>query len=104
MATIYGGAECLGLEDEIGSLEVGKKADVIIVDLNRPHMWPRFTGEVNNVIANLVYSANAADVRTTIVDGQLLVDKGQLLGWDLEAALLKYRRQPTTFTGVPRRK
>lgn len=85
MATIYG-AECLGLEDEIGSLEVGKKADVIIVDLNRPHMWPRFTGEVNNVIANLVYSANAADVRTTIVDGKLLVDKGQLLGWDLEKA------------------
>jgi 5-methylthioadenosine/S-adenosylhomocysteine deaminase len=85
MATIYG-AKCLGLEDEIGSLEVGKKADVIIVDLKRPHMWPRFVGEVNNVIANLVYSAGAADVRTTIVDGQLLADEGRLLAVDLKTA------------------
>lgn len=74
MATI-GGARALGLAEEIGSLEVGKKGDVILVDLSGAHLRP-----INNIVNNLVYSACApADVHSVIVDGQLLVEDHQLL-------------------------
>jgi len=63
------GARTLGLEHEIGSLEVGKRADVIIVERDRPHLAPG-----SEVYSTLVYAARGSDVRTTIVDGELLVD------------------------------
>jgi 5-methylthioadenosine/S-adenosylhomocysteine deaminase len=63
------GARTLGLEDEIGSIEVGKRADLILVDRDRPHL---VTGP--DPYSTLVYSARGADVRTTIVDGEILVD------------------------------
>jgi 5-methylthioadenosine/S-adenosylhomocysteine deaminase len=69
MATI-GSARGLGLEKEIGSLEGGKKADVIIVDMQKPHLTPKL-----DVVANLVHYANGNDVETTIVDGEILMDK-----------------------------
>jgi 5-methylthioadenosine/S-adenosylhomocysteine deaminase len=69
-----GSARALGMAGEIGSLEVGKKADVILVDLRPPHLWPVFTGAHNNVVEQLVYSANAADVHTTVVDGRVLME------------------------------
>jgi 5-methylthioadenosine/S-adenosylhomocysteine deaminase len=72
MATI-GSARALGLGDEIGTLEVGKRADLIVVDLNQAHMWP-LVGD--NLLAQLVYSASGSDVRTTIVGGQVLMDDG----------------------------
>ena len=65
MATIDG-ARALGLEAEIGSIEVGKRADVIVVELNRSHSSPS-----PDVISALVYSAQASDVRSTIIDGQV---------------------------------
>jgi len=64
------GARTLGLEREIGSLEVGKKADVIVVDRDRPHLTPG-----PDPYSTLVYAARGSDVRTTIVDGELLVDE-----------------------------
>jgi cytosine/adenosine deaminase-related metal-dependent hydrolase len=64
------GARTLGLEDEIGSLEVGKRADVIVVDRDRPHLVPG-----PDPYSTLVYAARGSDVRTTIVDGALLVDE-----------------------------
>ena len=67
MATIDG-ARALGLADEIGSLEVGKRADVIIVDLNGLHSAPE-----TDVISSLVYSAQAADVSATIIDGHVVM-------------------------------
>ncbi len=73
-----GGAQALGLADEIGSLEPGKKADIIIVDLMAPHLWPIFRGRRSNVVEQLVYAANAADVRTTIVDGRVLMADRQV--------------------------
>lgn len=74
MATM-GGAKSLGMEKEIGSLEVGKKADAILVDLTGVHMRP-----INNIVNNLVYCASAAsDVETVIVDGQLVVENHKLL-------------------------
>jgi len=77
MATM-GGAQALGLDDEVGSLEPGKKADIVLVDLMAPHLWPIFRGPRTNVVEQLVYSANAADVRTTIVDGQVLMEDRQV--------------------------
>ncbi|HJZ78212.1 MAG TPA: 5'-deoxyadenosine deaminase [Vicinamibacterales bacterium] len=62
------GARTLGLEREIGSLEVGKKADVIVVDRDRPHLAP-----APDPYSTLVYAARGSDVRTTIVDGAVLV-------------------------------
>ena len=63
MATIEG-AKVLGLENEIGSIEEGKKADIILIDINKPHLYPN-----NDIATNLVYSANGADVDTVIIDG-----------------------------------
>jgi 5-methylthioadenosine/S-adenosylhomocysteine deaminase len=63
------GARTLGLEDDIGSLEPGKKADVIVVDRDRPHLAPG-----PDPYSTLVYAARGSDVRATIVDGELLVD------------------------------
>jgi 5-methylthioadenosine/S-adenosylhomocysteine deaminase len=72
MATIDG-ARAMGLADEIGSLEVGKRADVIAVDLRRLHGSPE-----TDVVSSLVYSAQASDVRTTIIDGHVVMRDGGL--------------------------
>ncbi len=85
MATL-GGAKVLGLEKEIGSLEVGKKADMIILDFNRPHLQP-----VYNVVSHLVYSAVGADVRNVIINGQIVMQNRQLLTLDEESILIKMR-------------
>jgi 5-methylthioadenosine/S-adenosylhomocysteine deaminase len=63
------GARTLGLDAEIGSIDVGKKADVIVVDRDRPHLAPG-----PDPYSTLVYAARGSDVRTTIVDGRVLVD------------------------------
>jgi 5-methylthioadenosine/S-adenosylhomocysteine deaminase len=63
------GARTLGLDEEIGSLEVGKRADVIVVDRDRPHLAPG-----PDPYSTLVYAVRGSDVRTTIVDGEVLVD------------------------------
>src|SRR5437588_39588 len=63
------GARTLGLEAEIGSIEAGKRADVIVVDRDRPHLAPG-----PDPYSTLVYAARGSDVRTTIVDGEPLVD------------------------------
>jgi len=83
MATL-GGAKVLGLDKEIGSLEVGKKADVIVLDFNRPHLQP-----IYNITSHLVYSATGADVRDVIIDGQLVMQNRQLLTLDEEKILRK---------------
>jgi 5-methylthioadenosine/S-adenosylhomocysteine deaminase len=68
MAT-RGGAAALGLADQIGSLEPGKRADLIIVSRERPHLQPD-----RNPYSTLVYAARGTDVRLTLVDGEILVD------------------------------
>jgi 5-methylthioadenosine/S-adenosylhomocysteine deaminase len=64
------GARTLGLEDEIGSIEAGKRADLIIVDRDSPHLAPG-----PDPYSTLVYAGRGTDVRTTIVDGEVLVDE-----------------------------
>ncbi len=63
------GARTLGLERDLGSLEVGKRADVIVIDRDRPHLAPG-----PDPYSTIVYAARGGDVRTTIVDGAVLVD------------------------------
>lgn len=71
------GAKALGLEKEIGSIEVGKKADLVILDLNTPSLTPR-----NNLIAGLSYSANGSEVDTVIINGQITMEGRKLLTMD----------------------
>jgi 5-methylthioadenosine/S-adenosylhomocysteine deaminase len=77
MATIQG-AKALGLDAVIGSLEIGKKADVIIIDAHKPHLVP-----VYNPVSHMVYAAKGSDVRDVIVDGRLLVQNRKLLTIDI---------------------
>lgn len=72
MATIEG-ASVLGLQDEIGTIEVGKKADIIIIDTNNIRFVPE-----NDIATTLVYAANGSDVLTTIVDGKVLMENKKL--------------------------
>ena len=83
MATL-GGAKVLGLEREVGSLEVGKKADIIILDLHRPHLQP-----IYNIVSHLVYSATGADVRDVIIDGKLVMQNRKLLTLEEETVMNK---------------
>lgn len=73
------GAEALGLGKEIGTIEIEKKADLILVDLKEAYHFPH-----HNILANLVYSAKANDVTTVIVDGQILVENRRFMKFDLE--------------------
>jgi 5-methylthioadenosine/S-adenosylhomocysteine deaminase len=66
-------ARALGLGDQIGSLEIGKRADLVVVGLDHAHLWPLVA---NNLVAQLVYSASGSDVRTTVVGGQVLMEDG----------------------------
>lgn len=83
MATM-GSARALGLAADVGSLEIGKKADIVVVDMTRPHAWPLFRENGGNVVEQLVWSCNGADVRATICDGTLLYENDELLTLDLE--------------------
>lgn len=74
-------ARVLGLEAQVGSLEVGKRADIITLDRRGLHFYPR-----NNLFADLVYSAKGADVRDVFVDGRPLMRDGEILGGDLDEA------------------
>ncbi|WP_405306231.1 amidohydrolase family protein [Methanobrevibacter sp.] len=73
MATIKG-AETLGLSDEIGSIEVGKKADIILIDTNSANMVP----DSSSLSSNVVYSANGSNVDTTICNGKVLMENKKL--------------------------
>ncbi len=84
IATIDG-ARALGLEDEIGSIEAGKEADLIMLDLNSPNLSP--IHGASTVVSDLVYSAKGENVDTTIVQGQPLMLHRNLLSLDAEKVL-----------------
>jgi 5-methylthioadenosine/S-adenosylhomocysteine deaminase len=83
MATLSG-ARALNLDSTTGSLEPGKRADVITVDLRRLHTTPVLHGEDFNVAAHLVFSSSGADVDHVWVDGRLLVEGGKVLSVDVD--------------------
>lgn len=78
IATING-AKALCLDDKIGSIEVGKKADLAIINLKTPSFMPK-----NNLIAGLSYSANGSEVETVIIDGKITMEQRQVLTMDEE--------------------
>lgn len=78
MATL-GGAEAIGLADSVGSIEVGKRADLIQVSVDDVHFVPTY-----DVLSHLVYVADEQDVASTIVDGRVLMRDGQVLSVDVE--------------------
>jgi 5-methylthioadenosine/S-adenosylhomocysteine deaminase len=87
MATIDG-ARAMGIDKEIGSIEVGKRADVIVVDVSELHAAPTV-----DAVSALVYSAQASDVRATIIDGQIVMRDRELLTLDEATVLENANRQ-----------
>jgi 5-methylthioadenosine/S-adenosylhomocysteine deaminase len=85
MATING-ARALHMDKEIGSLETGKKADVILIRTNAPHATPMY-----NVYSQLVYALNASDVDTTIVGGKIVMEHRRMLTLNEAQILTKAR-------------
>lgn len=84
MATIEG-ARAVGLGDEVGSLEEGKQADLILVNLRAPHLSPVLQSPIRNIVPNLVYAANGHEVELVMVAGRVLVQQGRVLTADEEA-------------------
>ena len=83
MATVTG-ARAIGLDAEVGSIEVGKQADLIAVRTDTPRMTPLLTGSDGNLHHNLVHAVQGGDVDMTMVAGKIVVDGGKLLTADLQ--------------------
>lgn len=79
MATVNAAA-ALGLGDKLGQIKEGMLADLIMVDMDKPHLHPQ-----TDVVANLVYCAKSGDVDTVLIDGNVVVDKGRLVDCDLRS-------------------
>lgn len=86
MATIEG-AKVLGLERDIGSVEPGKWADLILIDLDKPHFTPLY-----NLCSHLVYVARGSDVTTAVIGGKIVMKDRRLLTIDRTAAMEEVRR------------
>jgi 5-methylthioadenosine/S-adenosylhomocysteine deaminase len=82
-----GGARVLGLDRWIGTVEAGKMADIIIVDMNKPHLTPLY-----NVCSNLVYAASGADVLTSIVNGRIVMKDRRLTTLDVFSVMERVRK------------
>lgn len=85
MATIEG-AKTLGMEKKIGSLESGKKADIIVIGLNEPHLTPLYCE-----YSHLVYAASGADVDTVIINGKVVMENRKLLTINEQNVMQKVR-------------
>ena len=86
MATING-AKALGLDSQVGSIELGKRADLILLDLNKTHFYPR-----NDLISALAYSAQASDVDTVIIDGRLVMENRRFGNLDVDRIIREVER------------
>jgi 5-methylthioadenosine/S-adenosylhomocysteine deaminase len=75
-------AKALGLDGVTGSLVPGKKADIIIIDINKPHLTPMY-----NLYSHLVYAAGGNDVDTSVINGQVVMENRQLLTLDIEKVM-----------------
>ncbi len=78
MATL-GGARAMGLDAQIGSLEIGKKADITLIRRRELHAWPQVG---TNPYAEIVYEHHAADVDTVLIDGHVVLQAGQFTRCD----------------------
>lgn len=96
MATV-GGARGLGMEKEIGTLEAGKKADIILVDVMTPWCQPIYKP---NLITNLVFNVNGSDVTDVFVDGRQIVKAREMTTVDRTATLKETQRRAERIWGV----
>jgi 5-methylthioadenosine/S-adenosylhomocysteine deaminase len=85
---ITGGAKALGLDGEIGSIETGKRADLILLDMEKAHTTPR-----PDPVSAVVYSATASNVETVLIDGRAVMRDGELLTLDEQEVLRSAREQ-----------
>lgn len=85
MATIYG-AMALNMDNNIGSIEIGKKADFILCDLNKPHLTPLY-----NEYSQVVYAMQANDVETVVIDGRIIMENQLLLTIDEQKVMQEIR-------------
>ena len=76
------GARAIGLDDKIGSIEVGKSADLIIIDTEKPHLVPMY-----NPVSHIVYTVNGSDVRDVMVAGKVIMSDRTLLTIDVDEIL-----------------
>lgn len=83
-----GAAGVLGIDDQVGSLEAGKRADLILIDLNKPHLQPYY-GDY----AALVFYACASDVSMSVIDGQIVLEDGEPTRMDSRAALARVQNR-----------
>ena len=95
MATLEG-ARALGLGERVGSLEVGKRADIVLVDFDKPHLTP-----CHSVVSHLVYAARADDVDTVLVDGRVLVRRGEALELDSQRIKRQAQARAEKLAGQP---
>ena len=86
-AATMGGARAMGLEGEIGSLETGKKADLVAFDFRRPHLVPSV-----NPVGTLVHTGQGRDVELVLVDGRVVVEGGRPVLVDVDTVLSEARR------------
>jgi len=92
MATMNG-ARAMGLDPKVGSIEVGKRADLVLIDLKKPHLVP-----YTDVVSNVIYSAMGSDVDTVLVDGRVILRKGRALTLDEDRIMSEaQRRQDDLF-------
>jgi len=88
------GARALGLGEEIGTIEVGKRADLVVWERHAPHLCPAF-----NVFADLVYAARASDIHTVIVDGRIIMRNREVLTLDEEKVMAEAARRARRLVG-----
>ena len=92
MATLHG-ARVLGMEDEVGSIEVGKRADIVVHTLDRPEGHPRFGDPVDN----LVFYRQSATVDTVFVDGEAVLEGGRFTRFDAAEAYRQIDAEASRF-------
>jgi cytosine/adenosine deaminase-related metal-dependent hydrolase len=85
MATING-AKSMGIEDQVGSIEEGKKADLIVIDMDKPHLTP-----APDPVSTIVYAAHGTDVETVMIDGKMIMKHRDVLTLDQEKILQEAR-------------
>jgi 5-methylthioadenosine/S-adenosylhomocysteine deaminase len=102
MATIEG-AQALGMADDIGSIRTGKKADLILVDLNALNLMPVLTEPIRNIVPNLVYAASGHEVDLVMVDGRILVRDGKVIHIDEDAVRAEVQQRAQEVAAAVKR-
>jgi len=94
-----GGAAVFGLEAEIGMVKEGMKADIILIDVDKPHLQPLVLGKNENVTSAIVYAATGGDVTDVFVNGKRLVKNGVLTTADVRTLISEVRRTAEKIAG-----